>query len=114
MVPQCCRVLHSCSLTFSRCSNGLVSISNGRRLAVIRKADVPLNETSVGHFIDEVCCSFQLFPGRMFRVGQNRIYAPYMTVYLVVSLPKIPYIHRIYMVLAHSTHVCLGTRCLLA
>ena len=29
------------------------------------------------------------------RVGQNRTYAPYMTVYLVISLPKIPYIHRI-------------------
>jgi len=36
------------------------------------------------------------------RVGQNRIYAPYMTVYEVVSLPKIPYIHRVYMVLANS------------
>ena len=35
------------------------------------------------------------------RVGQNRIYAPYMTVYLVISLPKIPYIHRKYMVLAN-------------
>jgi hypothetical protein len=31
----------------------------------------------------------------MYRVGQNRIYTPYMTVYLVISLPKIPYIHRI-------------------
>ena len=30
------------------------------------------------------------------RVGQNRIYTPYMTVYLVISLPKIPNIHRIY------------------
>ena len=30
------------------------------------------------------------------RVGQNRIHTPYMTVYLVISLPKIPYIHRIY------------------
>ena len=30
------------------------------------------------------------------RVGQNRIYTPYMTVYLVISLPMIPYIHRIY------------------
>ena len=30
------------------------------------------------------------------RVGQNRICAPYMTLYLVISLPKIPYIHRIY------------------
>ena len=38
------------------------------------------------------------------RVGQNRIYAPYMTVYLVISLPKIPYIHRIYMVLANPTY----------
>jgi len=36
-------------------------------------------------------------------VGQNRIYAPYMTVYTVISLPKIPYIHRIYMVLANPT-----------
>jgi hypothetical protein len=32
----------------------------------------------------------------MSRVGQNRIYTPYMTVYLVTSLPKIPYVHRIY------------------
>jgi len=57
------------------------------------------------------------------RVGQNRIYPPYMTVYLVISLPKIPlhcicmvlanpmYIHRvykyiiIYMVLANPMHV---------
>jgi len=28
------------------------------------------------------------------RVGQNRIYAPHTTVYLVISLPKIPYIHQ--------------------
>jgi hypothetical protein len=27
----------------------------------------------------------------LFRVGQNRIYTPYMTVYLVISLPKLPY-----------------------
>jgi len=40
----------------------------------------------------------------IFRVGQNRIFTPYMTVYLVISLPKIPYIHRIYMVLANPTH----------
>ena len=38
------------------------------------------------------------------RVGQNRIYAPSMTVYLVISLPNIPYIHRIYMVLANPTY----------
>jgi hypothetical protein len=38
------------------------------------------------------------------RVGQNRIYTPYMTVYLVISLPSVPYMHRIYMVLANPTH----------
>jgi len=27
------------------------------------------------------------------RVGQNRIYGPYMTIYLVISLPKISYIY---------------------
>ena len=30
------------------------------------------------------------------RFGQYCMYTPYMTVYLVISLPKIPYIHRIY------------------
>ena len=38
------------------------------------------------------------------RVGQNRIYTPYMTEYLVISLPKIPYIDRIYMVLANPVY----------
>ena len=32
----------------------------------------------------------------MIRVGQDRIYAPYMTVHFVISLPEIPHIHRIY------------------
>jgi len=31
------------------------------------------------------------------RVGQNRMSAPYMTVCMVISLPKIPYVHRIYL-----------------
>ena len=43
--------------------------------------------------------------GLVCRVGQNRISAPYMTVYLVSFLPKIPYIHRIYMVLANPTRL---------
>jgi len=38
------------------------------------------------------------------RVGHNCIYTPYMTVYSVISLPKTPYTHRIYMVLANPTH----------
>jgi hypothetical protein len=41
----------------------------------------------------------------MCRVGQNHIYAPHMTVYLVISLPKIPCIHRIYMLMANPTYV---------
>jgi hypothetical protein len=40
----------------------------------------------------------------MGRVGQNRIITPYMTVYLVISLPKIPYIHRIYVALANPRY----------
>jgi len=36
----------------------------------------------------------------MSRVGHNRTFTPYMTVYLVIYLPKILYTHRIYMVLA--------------
>jgi len=38
------------------------------------------------------------------RVGQNCIHTPHMTVFLVISLPKIPYIHRIYMVLANPNN----------
>jgi hypothetical protein len=41
----------------------------------------------------------------IFRVGQNRIYTPYMAVCMVISLPKIPYVHRIYMVLANPTDI---------
>ena len=39
------------------------------------------------------------------RVGQNRIYTPYMTVYLVISLPRLLYIHRIFMVLANPSRI---------
>jgi len=35
------------------------------------------------------------FTTQISRVGQDRIYAPYMTVYSVISLPNIPCIHRI-------------------
>jgi hypothetical protein len=38
------------------------------------------------------------------RVGQNRIYTLYMTVYLVISLQKKTYIHHIYMVLANPSY----------
>jgi len=52
----------------------------------------------------EFMVSLALSISHMSRVGQNHIYTPYMTVYLVISLPKIPYIHRTYMVLANPTH----------
>ena len=39
------------------------------------------------------------------RLGQNRIYTPYMAVLLVIPLPKTPYTHRIYMVLANPTNL---------
>jgi hypothetical protein len=39
----------------------------------------------------------------MIRVGQNRIYTPHMTVYLVKSLPKIPYIRIMFMILANPS-----------
>ena len=39
------------------------------------------------------------------RAGQNCIYTPYMAVCMVISLPKIPYVHRIYMVLANPTDI---------
>ena len=38
-------------------------------------------------------------------VGQDRIYAPLMAVYLVISLPKIPCMHRIYRVLANPKYM---------
>jgi hypothetical protein len=37
----------------------------------------------------------------MHRASHNRINTPCMTVYLVISQPKILYIHRVYMVLAN-------------
>jgi len=45
------------------------------------------------------------------RVGRNHIYTYIYTVYLVISLPKILYIHRIYiyMVLASPTHTLTPT-----
>ena len=42
------------------------------------------------------------------RVGQNRVYTPCMTVYLVILLPNILYIHRMYLVLANPRHVLSG------
>jgi hypothetical protein len=40
----------------------------------------------------------------MSKVSQDRIHTLYMTVCLVIFLPKLPEIHRIYGVLANPTH----------
>jgi len=40
----------------------------------------------------------------VYRINQNRIYSLCMTVYLVISLPKVPYINRLYMVLANPSY----------
>jgi len=40
----------------------------------------------------------------MHRVGQNRIYTSYMTVYVMIPLPKKTNVHRICMVLANPIH----------
>ena len=50
-----------------------------------------------------ICASVCVFECVNTRVGQNCMYAPYMTVYLVISQPSIPCIHRIYMVLANPS-----------
>ena len=41
----------------------------------------------------------------IYRVGQNRKYMYKYTVYLVISKLKIPYVHRIYMVLANPRYI---------
>ena len=58
------------------------------------------------HFAHLVLCTGGC---EVLKVGHNRIYAPYITVYLVISLPKIPYIHRMYMVLANPRSLRCGT-----
>ena len=54
----------------------------------------PANSDQAGTFSNAE--GFGLQVRHVCRVGQNRIYTPYMTVHLVISLPKLPYIHRIY------------------
>ena len=44
---------------------------------------------------------------RVYIESARTIYTPYITVYLMVFLPKLPYIYRIYMVLANSMYIWL-------
>jgi hypothetical protein len=44
------------------------------------------------------CTCLQIFfCMHIIRVGQNCTYTSYMTVHMVISLPIIPYIHRVYL-----------------
>ena len=54
-------------------------------------------------------CKFTQFT-YIYMVGQNRIYTPYMTVFFGICLPKITYIHRIYMVLGNPMYMCVYIR----
>ena len=67
-----------------------------------------LTDVHSGNLLDTSMCARNacagMRPSHVSRVGQNRVYTMYMTVYLVISLPKAPYMHRIYMVLANPTH----------
>ena len=56
------------------------------------------------HACAHVKVCLDLFVTNMDRVGKNCIHTQHMTVYLVISLPKIPFMHRIYMVLASPVH----------
>ena len=52
----------------------------------------------------------RLWPSlQMCKVGQDRTYAPYMTVYLVISLPKMLYIHCIYRWFWPTLQICNHT-----
>ena len=64
-----------------------------------------MHKLSINNYLSLIHPVNHFGPLRYNRVGQNRMNTPYMTAYLVNSLPKIPYIHRIYMVLANPTHV---------
>jgi len=44
-----------------------------------------------------------------YRVGQKRVYTPYMTVCMVISLLKIPYVHRIYIYIYGWPEACIYT-----
>ena len=47
-----------------------------------------------GRGITKYTVIYGAYTVHFYRVGQNRIYIPYINVYLVISLPKIPYIHH--------------------
>jgi len=112
MVVTACVVLPVPSSNFQVCS--LLSLLSLLSLAFVKTVVIDAlmhtcchtHMLSYTHAVIYTCCHIH-------RAGQNRIYAPYMTVYSVISLPNIPYTHRIYMVLANPTfaHAVIYTCC---
>jgi len=101
---------------------GKLGLLWAKNLAFPKVLKIPSYHTRILHAIRTILCrtsqkTVWYIPGtyiciysfviciRISRVGQNHIYTPFMTVYLMISLPKIPYIHRIYMVLANPTYL---------
>ena len=81
------------------CKQVLTGGGGGAEKAMCTLAHTPVVHTNVCAEIYAACIHYIRW------VGQNLKYSPYMTVYLVISLPKLPYIHRIYMVLANPIHM---------
>jgi len=85
-----------CCFVCCRCSDG----RDGAFLSRIKKL--------LPAIIGEAHPIYFCFGAPTCRVGQNRMYALYMTVCLMISLPKTPYIHRKHMVLANPTKALSG------
>ena len=95
---QCPAVAKDHSSWVSSCVSFSIQQYNIFHLAFQRYGPVRACVGGVWHWQKAIAATFMLGLG-MIRVGQNRIYTPYMTVCMVISLPKIPYIHRIYLLM---------------
>jgi len=106
---SCCALIHCSSVMHRFQTNTHAAIlSIAAALCIVSEQTLMLQSYSLqqyyASFLNKHSCCNLIHCSVMHRVGQNRIYTPYMTVYLVVSLPKIPYLHRIYMVLANLSY----------
>jgi hypothetical protein len=65
------------------------------------------------HSASLVCSNWLACECNMHRVGQNRTYT-YIPVYMVISKPKVPYVHCVYVVLANPKHASTASKSALA
>ena len=107
--PQTCKRTSHTPLSIKTCAELQQPSSSAIHLHRTATAQYASSTTQSPHPHPKVCnASFStryVRFGQNYRcgVGQNRIYTPYVTVYLLISLPKLPYIHCVYMVLANPT-----------